>query len=467
MAMKPEAAPKRREKHRADAPPHHLDYGIRWQNFRGFTDTDWLLLPPLTILIGANGSGKTSVIAPLLLMNQTMQSRDVASPLVSRGTLFDAGSFRNLLTDHNVQRELSFGIRFHIHNSEEQEELKEVGAYPPGALEITFRATDDPHVSMLASYTVFDVYSRRFVTRKRQEGGHYSISAVPGGSLRVVERKVLRESRPHHFLFNATLDLRQFIPKEPAEDAQLPDFSQPFSVYLSVVSYVFAEIRSLLDDLSYIGPLRERSRHYYPVEAERRRTVGPTGDRAANLFRQRYSELQPHLNEWVQRFELGDEVQYHDLSSDLFEINFLSQGRSTNIADSGFGASQVFPLIIQALASKPGTFTLAEQPEIHLNPRLQSELADLFVEMANSDRRVVVETHSEHLLLRLRRLIAEGRIRNDRVALYFVEKNDDRSYIRRVPIQPNGHIPSNEWPKGFFGETLRESLALASAQTTR
>src|SRR5436305_454477 len=87
------------------------DYMIRWQNFRGFSDTGWLTLPPLTILIGPNNSGKTSILAPLLLMNQTMQSRDASSPLVSRGRLFDAGTFQNLLTDHDVQRELSFGIR--------------------------------------------------------------------------------------------------------------------------------------------------------------------------------------------------------------------------------------------------------------------------------------------------------------------------------------------------------------------
>jgi predicted ATPase len=84
--------------------------------------------------------------------------------------------------------------------------------------------------------------------------------------------------------------------------------------------------------------------------------------------------------------------------------------------------------------------TIAEQPEIHLNPRLQYVLADLFVEMANSDHRVIVETHSEHLLFRLRRLVADGKIDHKRVAIYFVEKVNGVSGIRRVDLLGNGHV---------------------------
>jgi predicted ATPase len=87
------------------------------------------------------------------------------------------------------------------------------------------------------------------------------------------------------------------------------------------------------------------------------------------------------------------------------------------------------------------------------------------VEMANSDHRVIVETHSEHLLLRLRRLVADGSISHNKVAIYFVEKIDGLSKIRHIDLKGNGHIPSESWPKGFFEESLSESLALAAAQS--
>jgi predicted ATPase len=166
---------------------------------------------------------------------------------------------------------------------------------------------------------------------------------------------------------------------------------------------------------------------------------------------------------------MGQELLLKDLSDDLFEINFKSKFSKsiTNIADAGFGTSQVLPLITQAIAAAPDSLTLAEQPEIHLNPRLQCVLADLFVEMAAAKRRVIVETHSEHLLLRLRRLVAMGKISHEDVALYFIERDREQSTIRHVPIQKNGHIKPADWPAGFFGETLRESLALATTQGSK
>ena len=73
-----------------------------------------------------------------------------------------------------------------------------------------------------------------------------------------------------------------------------------------------------------------------------------------------------------------------------------------------------------------------------------------------------------HLLLRLRRLVATGKIEHSKVAIYFVEKNKDGvSSIRHIPIEKNGHVAAEMWPKGFFEDNLRESLALAAAQWPR
>ena len=163
---------------------------------------------------------------------------------------------------------------------------------------------------------------------------------------------------------------------------------------------------------------------------------------------------------------LGRDWKWATYRKSLFSLSFLGNGRSrTNIADAGFGASQVLPLIVQALAAERNSLTIAEQPEIHLNPRLQYLLADLLVEMANGDHRVIVETHSEHLLLTLRRLVADGKIKHDQVAIYFVEKTKGASKIRAIDLTDNGHILSETWPKGFFEDSLSESLALAAAQS--
>src|SRR5262249_35501704 len=110
---------------------------------------------------------------------------------------------------------------------------------------------------------------------------------------------------------------------------------------------------------------------------------------------------------------------------------------------------------------------IAEQPEIHLNPRLQTELADLFCAIAETGRSVIVETHSEHLLLRLRRLIAEGAVGVEDVAVYFVERRGNSSTVRPVAIDAMGHIAAAEWPTGFVDDSLRNAVELAAAQRAR
>ncbi len=139
----------------------------------------------------------------------------------------------------------------------------------------------------------------------------------------------------------------------------------------------------------------------------------------------------------------------------------------TNFADAGFGVSQIFPIIVAGLSAKKGSYLIFEQPEIHLNPRLQSILAQLFAYFVSEGINLIVETHSEHFLLRLRQIIASGQLKSDKVNLYYVEKEEERSLIRKIFIKENGHIDSADWPKGFFDETLRGALELAGAQVVR
>ena len=171
------------------------------------------------------------------------------------------------------------------------------------------------------------------------------------------------------------------------------------------------------------------------------------------------------MNGWVRRFGFGERVRLVEIAENLASIEFVqSNGDSLNIADLGFGASQLFPLIVQAISARRGTLTIAEQPEVHLHPRLQGLLGNLFVELANSGQRVLLETHSEHMLLRIRTLIAKGDLDSDDVAIYFVNCEDGLSEVKRVQIKDDGHIEPRDWPKGFFDDALRESIDLAKTK---
>ena len=333
--------------------------------------------------------------------------------------------------------------------------------------QLTLAAGERKEDVLLRRFELFDFYNRPFLQMTLTSKGDYSFRSDAITDLKPEERAAIEKNKPVNFLFSPTGALYSYQEKTVGhEKAPSSDFSRSFSMYLGALSFEFEELLRLFRNLSYIGPLRDYPKRYYEIASEMPTAVGSHGEHMANLVRRRLPEIRTTLNRWVKRFEFGSRLVAKDVSDELFFLAFEDANRKgkTNIADLGFGASQVLPLIVQALTAKKDSLTIAEQPEIHLNPRLQYLLADLLVEMANADRRVIVETHSEHLLLRLRRLVATGKIPHEKVAIYFVEKTEGVSKIRNIPIKENGDISHDVWPKGFFEDSLPESIALAQAQ---
>jgi hypothetical protein len=234
-----------------------------------------------------------------------------------------------------------------------------------------------------------------------------------------------------------------------------------------------AAMYRLLASISYVGPLRALPQRTYRVSVEPPLDVGSEGQYAPELlyrdWRDGDGSILAEVNEFLGacgygaiRFKEGPEGDYFELL-----IGTSSGAGKTNLTDSGMGISQILPLITQGAASPANSFQILQQPEIHLNPALQVRLMDYLVDKVNGGRQVLVETHSEHLLLRLRRLIAEQRINASDVSLLFVSKDGHASRVDRVTISETGSIVTAEWPRGFFAEQLQDSLELARAQSRR
>jgi predicted ATPase len=284
------------------------------------------------------------------------------------------------------------------------------------------------------------------------------------------EKLAVQNCGPINFLFTPEGMLSSLMrEREKLKDKErkkIKSFSSEFSELLRVISYNTSRLTDILSDLSYIGPIRENPHRVYEVSNESYNTVGHKGENMPNLLKKYKDKFEDELNTWIRKFEFGDTLEFKPLYGNLFSIRFREkdQEKYTSIANAGFGASQLLPLIVQALVAPLDSITIAEQPEIHLNPKLQCVLADLFAYMAKHNRYSIIETHSEHLLLRLRLLIANKTIPASDVAVYFIEKEKGYSKIREVTICDDGHIDQKEWPSDFFADTLRESMALASAQ---
>lgn len=145
---------------------------------------------------------------------------------------------------------------------------------------------------------------------------------------------------------------------------------------------------------------------------------------------------------------------------------------NVNLTDVGFGVSQVLPVVVQCFYASPHTTIILEQPEIHLHPRVQTALADLFIEAIQSredsaDRSVqlIVESHSEHFLRRLQTRVAEQVVSPDDVALYFCRAGENGAVLDPLEVNIFGEIKN--WPADFFGDEMGELAARMEAAANR
>lgn len=135
------------------------------------------------------------------------------------------------------------------------------------------------------------------------------------------------------------------------------------------------------------------------------------------------------------------------------------------IADVGFGVSQILPVLVLALLSETDSILIFEQPEIHLHPRAQARLGELLVCLAKTGRRVLIETHSDHLINRLRRVVAEDLSDqlSDVVSIVFVQPPANGEGAKLEPLRVNEEGLIENWPDGFLAESADDARAIVKA----
>lgn len=130
----------------------------------------------------------------------------------------------------------------------------------------------------------------------------------------------------------------------------------------------------------------------------------------------------------------------------------------SNIVDTGFGLNQLIPIIVQCFYAPKGSLIVIEQPEAHLHPRAQAKLVDFFIDVVKFGNKILVETHSEHLLLRLQTRVAENKIAPNIITVHYFEQIEKGTKITNMKINQKGFFES-PIPKGFFEEGFNEALA--------
>jgi predicted ATPase len=218
-------------------------------------------------------------------------------------------------------------------------------------------------------------------------------------------------------------------------------------------------VRRHLASLVYLGPLRDYPERLYVFTGNPPKKVGKTGSMLPDiLFKDK--TLLRQVNEYLDRFALGCSIVIDESPAlpDVFQLRLVDKenGLSVSITDAGFGVSQVLPVIVQSMLARRATLCV-EQPEIHLHPTLQSELGSLLATCIKEpfDNQFIIETHSEHIMLHLQKLIRNQTLSSTDVSVVYIDRSPDGSKCLPLRLDEDGRF-IDRWPGGFFEEGYRE-----------
>jgi hypothetical protein len=280
------------------------------------------------------------------------------------------------------------------------------------------------------------------------------------------------------------------IDRRPNAYARCPSRTkQRINKFLSATGLTLQYLQRLLTCSEMIGPFRTPPERRYAFGGFTSNRSGPSGEQAIDLLitekllKTSKHPLQSAVSFWLQHLKLADDVSVKDLAKNinLFQLNLEGVGRSPieNVADVGYGISQVLPVIVQGLLTRPGGVYMIQQPELHLHPDAQAALADFFLYLSLCGIRVVVETHSEYLLIRLRRRLAEGKLNigrslpglketslslsKDNVAILQTENKGQQIGSKVTELVLGNSFQFENLPKGFMSQAIEDRMALLKA----
>lgn len=433
---------------------------LKLSNFRVFDDEVMVRFRPITIFIGRNSSGKSSIIKFLLMLQQSMDSAR-SQFLTAEGDKVNLGVFSELKNNLTRKRSLRFEL-----------EAKNTNIKPHHVLLRSLELPEDFDGNRLVYSANASVsYSRRANIGRKS----FRLSDETSGETLVkIDSKILDDS----VFGDYTPDSKLAEPPSRSDDLEGSPkkmMKQLHQQMRSLARYyrdldVVGTIKYQIDSLRHLLPVRTESQRVVVLSAPPVDNVGKMGEFAlphlyniATENQEGYEFILPYL-----RNVAGiDEVDFKTSTryvSQAFARN-ITTGADVHIADYGFGVSQCLPILVQGVIMPRYTTLMVEQPEAQLHPTAQLELGSFFAELWKI-RNVgcILETHSANVLLRLRRLIANGELTPDDVSVAFFtfdDNNQNMPIVRNLDVNEDGSMEAG-LPMEFFGADVIEGLQLGA-----
>jgi predicted ATPase len=478
---------------------------IYLENFQGMPEGHRVRLAPLTLIFGPNSSGKSSLIRSVLLMKQTMDtSSQLSSKLIFQGEDINLASFANVVNGHDLEKSLKIEITSGIHNfgyaaprpaglrttSQLLDHLECVSLFTNSSedgidsVSLSFGFADTSEdVKLFFSGAWIDSEDRYYGLDQRSEEETLSSETISKLNQLYAELQFPGEAKSH---FDNDDEFDRFVNRHEApQDADwaealselrfrglcpvMPlrspsrlgneDFqaNRIFEIWDALFRVARVSILRTLENVSHIKPLREIPDRLVIVDSSKSDSE--------------WRSLSGDVSRWIEKLTEGryslesDNVPSSRLSfmGTIGSKYLVDQRTNTPVSfmDVGVGLSQVLPIVEELVrpASRSSRTVLMEQPELHLHPKMQAELMELFIETSLSPAnriQIIAETHSEAMVLRLQKKIREGIIDRKQVSvLYAYTDQHGANTIRECEIGPDGEF-AQDWPLTFADVRVRE-----------
>lgn len=435
---------------------------FRLKNIKGFIDTGDIQIKPITVFVGENGSGKSSVSRFPLVLKQTFLDA-TSVPVLFYGSSIDYGNYEDVVFNHRKGEAIEFEVVF-SYNEFRRSSLR------PLIVQDQFDKFIDSDMLLKASIAHKDgkLVVNEFVlslTSREEPIVEFTSNDYTSSLIFNINGYEEHLIDPNEYFFDKFIpDIRCMLDTSNTEKVNNPKYNSNLELASQICNTLQNYFSMLSNKIFYIDSLRKTTERYFRYTDSIVDSVGKCGEYTSVILGQDFRHGKSIINkvsDWLSTY-MNFSLDIEDLEGQLFKIMIrdLKTNARNNIVDMGQGLSQLIPILVQTFIiknnkecsriSRTPNYTVVEQPELYLHPSAQDCLADLFVEtIKNNNESFLIETHSEHMIRRLIKLIDAGTLSNDDIAIYLTEKDyNGNNKIRKLNMNEFEKVAS--WTKDSF-----------------
>lgn len=461
---------------------------VRLRNFRILSDTGAIKLKPLTILVGANSSGKSSFLRFFPLLKQSFAEPKIGPVLWYKENGVDFGDFSTTVKKGTNNIGISFGIQQHVFRGRRNDKqpyinidatiqadnkrfgydnmTKLIIGYDDVRIEISFNESVADIIINGEKFSHYNYFTRGNANFFPPLYSDKEIKIEGFDELMNILRQanVFKYRTPEDFMFISFEDFSKLIDKPININKKLLFQQIVYAILPDMLRLIDMNIQLDVQELAYLGPFREEPHRYYRLQNLSTTSLDMSGSNMPIFINGMDEDDFKEFNEMLKR-QYDFELCRHRNESGFVSLFIKRDGKETNIIDNGFGFSQIMPVLLSLFSfnkdfhsyyygRRHDKLLCIEQPELHLHPTMQYEfgqnLCTILKDASRMNNKIIIETHSRSIINAIGEEVSKDKNLRNNIIVYLFDHDSESSdtVVRPVNFDDEGYLI--DWPIGFL-----------------